>query len=126
MPIDFYFAKMSSPSRAVWMAFKQLNLEFNPHTVDLRAGEQLKPEFLKINPAHTVPTIVDGDLSLWESRAILQYLFNKYAPKSSLYPSDPKKRAIVDRALNFDVSYNKSIYETTVSDIIKVHLNYLI
>ena len=61
-----------------------------------------------------MPTIVDGDLSLWESRAIIQYLANQYAPNTSLYPSDPKKRAIVDRTLNFDVSYYKSIADVKV------------
>ena len=65
-----------------------------------------------------MPTIVDGDLSLWESRAILGYLVNKYAPNSSLYPSDPKKRAIVDRTLNFDLSLFGSIRDVLVSYIL--------
>ena len=49
-----------------------------------------------------VPTIVDGDLTLWESRAIIQYAFNKYAPKSDLYPTDPAARAKIDSLLYYD------------------------
>jgi glutathione S-transferase len=119
MPIDLYYTKLSPPSRAVWMGIRQLNLDINLKTVDLRSGEHLKPEFLKINPAHTVPTIVDGDLSLWESRAILQYLANKYAPNSSIYPSDPKKRSIVDRTLNFDLTYFGSIRDVLIMPLFR-------
>lgn len=52
-----------------------------------------------------MPTLVDDDgFSVYESRAVLAYLVNKYAPNHVLYPSDPKKRALVDMALHFDGS----------------------
>lgn len=57
----------------------------------------------QINPQHIIPTIKDGDFVLWESRAILGYLINKYGKNDELYPKDPVKRAIVDQRLYFEM-----------------------
>ncbi|CAG2171673.1 unnamed protein product, partial [Oppiella nova] len=109
MTIDLYVMNLSPPCRAVLMAVKQLNLTVNIKQIDLRKGEHLTPEYLKINPVHTVPTLVDDGFALWESRAILQYLSSKYGANTSLYPTDLQKRAVVDRTLNFDMSLNSSV-----------------
>ena len=55
-----------------------------------------------MNVAGQVPAIDDDGFKLGESRAIIQYFCNKYAPDSELYPKDSKKRAQVDRMLYFD------------------------
>ncbi len=65
-------------------------IEPNPANGDLRA-----PAFLAINPNGKVPTLVDGDLTLWESNAIMQYLAD--TKPSDLFPSEPKARANVQR-----------------------------
>lgn len=58
---------------------------------------------IQINPQHTVPTMVDDGFALWESRAIMVYLVEKYGKTQSLYPKCPKERAIVNQRLYFDL-----------------------
>ena len=57
------------------------------------------PEYGKLNPTRKVPTLVDGDVAVWESHAILRYLATK--AKSPLYPADPAKRSQVDRWMDW-------------------------
>jgi len=106
MSLDLYYIPASAPCRSVLAVGKELNLEFNLKLVNLMEKEQLKPEYLAINPQHCVPTIVDNDedgFALWESRAILKYLVDKVSPGHTLYPSDLKTRATIDRWLYFDI-----------------------
>ncbi|KAF2885296.1 hypothetical protein ILUMI_20884 [Ignelater luminosus] len=103
MGIDFYYTPGSAPCRSVLLTANALGIELNLILVDLRKKEHLRPEFIKINPKHTVPTLVDNGLILWESRAIITYLVQEYGKDDSLYPKNPKKRALVDQILYFDL-----------------------
>lgn len=85
------------------MIAARLKVKLNLKIVNVQAKEHLLPEFLKINPQHTVPTLVDNNFALWESRAICIYLVEKYAKDDSLYPKNPKQRAIVNQRLYFDL-----------------------
>ena len=85
--------------RARW-TLQELGVEFEPITVNLVAGEHRRPEFLKINPAGKLPVLVDGDLVLTESVAIVLYLAEKY-PEKGLLPADLTGRAQVNRWLLF-------------------------
>ncbi|MBT7953486.1 MAG: glutathione S-transferase family protein [Gammaproteobacteria bacterium] len=70
----------------------QAGIELELIPVDLSAGAHMDPEFIKINPNHKIPTLVDGDFSLWESGAIMLYLAQQ-APASKQIPDDPKEKA---------------------------------
>src|SRR5690606_5941355 len=59
-------------------------------------GDNKKPDYLARNPNAKVPVLVDGDLTLWESRAINAYLAS-LDPERRLYPEDLRARAIVDQ-----------------------------
>ncbi|CAG5033663.1 unnamed protein product [Parnassius apollo] len=105
MTIDFYHMIGSPPCSLVEMTFVALGLEsqVKHHFVDFLANEQFTPEYLKMNPQHTAPTIVDDGFVLWESRAISKYLVDKYSKGNALYPVDVQARAVVDQRLDFDL-----------------------
>lgn len=88
--------------RVLW-AMRELDIECELETVNIPAGEHFSPEFLGLNPAHKVPVLVDGDLTLTESAAIVLYLAEKY-PEKGLLPSDPVKRAQVYRWIMFTMT----------------------
>lgn len=102
-PIDFYYVPRSTMCNTIIMVAKAVGAEMNLILTELQNGEHLTPEFLKINPQHTIPTIHDNGFPLWETRAIITYLVDKYAADDSLYPKDAQKRAIVNQRLYFDL-----------------------
>ncbi|XP_002023858.2 glutathione S-transferase D7 [Drosophila persimilis] len=106
--MDFYYLPGGSGCRTVIMTAKALGVELNKKLLNTMAGEQLTPEFIKINPQHTIPTLVDNGFAIWESRAIATYLVEKYGKDDSLYPKDPQQRAVVNQRLYFDLS---SLYD---------------
>ncbi len=88
------------PTRSIRVRWtlQELGVDFEPIRVDLLAGEHRRPEFLKINPAGKIPVLVDADLVLTESVAIVLYLADKYSDKD-LIPTDLKERVQVNRWL---------------------------
>ncbi|MDY6947873.1 MAG: glutathione S-transferase family protein [Pseudomonadota bacterium] len=88
--------------RARW-ALQELEVDFESVPVSLLDGEGQTPDYLRLNPTGKVPTLVDGDLVLSESVAIVLYLAAKY-PQKGLLPTDLKLRAQLDRWLLFTVT----------------------
>jgi glutathione S-transferase len=88
--------------RARW-TLQELGVDFEAITIDLRKGEAHRPEFLSINPAAKLPALVDGDLVLTESVAIVTYLGEKYRDKG-LVPTDLRQRAQFNRWMLFTVT----------------------
>jgi len=103
MVLVLYYSHVGSACRTVLLTGKALGLEFELKLIDLKKGEHQTPEFIKINPQHAVPTLVDEEFTLGESRAISAYLVNKYGENDTLYPKDPRSKAVVDRLLYFDM-----------------------
>jgi GST-like protein len=74
----------------ITFALRELGLDCEIVPVDLIKGEQKESAFLTINPMGRVPVLVDGDLTLWESHAILAYLGEK---TGRLWPGSAAGRA---------------------------------
>jgi GST-like protein len=72
----------------VSIGLEEMGLAYNVHRVFL-GGEQMTPEFTALNPNNKIPVLVDDDVVVTESGAILIYLAEK---TGKLLPKDPKKR----------------------------------
>jgi len=94
---------LSANSRRVRIMLSILKLPFEERLVDLARGEQRRPELLALNPNGQVPVLVDDELTLWESHAILVYLARRYGDESWL-PVEPKELYLVLRWLFFDAN----------------------
>lgn len=92
--IDLYFWTTPNGYKAT-IALAEFGLPYRVIPVDITAGDQFKPEFLRISPNNKIPAIVDHDgpdgrpLAVFESGAILQYLAEK---TGKLLPAQPRAR----------------------------------
>jgi len=113
---------------------KELQYEFVQ--VDLPSGAQNKPQYLALNPFGKVPTIQDGDLTLFESRAIIKYLAKKYKGQGTdLLGNGLSEQALVEQWCEVEVQSfyppaSSIVYETFVkpmsggsTDVAAVELN---
>ncbi|CAJ49392.1 maleylpyruvate isomerase (glutathione S-transferase) [Bordetella avium 197N] len=84
----------SSTSYRVRIALALKGLPYEYLAVNLRKQEQRAPAFTALNPSSGVPLLIDGEVQLSQSLAILDYLEAKY-PEPRLLPADPLTRARV-------------------------------
>lgn len=112
MSIVLYQLNASPPCRAVRIVARLVGIVLELKDVNVLAKEQMEDSFLKLNPMHTIPTLQDDTFVLWESRAIMRYLVDMYAPDHSLYPKDVRKRALIDQFLDYDLG----TFYSTIAD----------
>lgn len=91
--LKLYYTPVSVNSRRVWVALLEKQIAFEPIELNLD-GDQFAPEFSAINPFHRIPVLIDGDLTVVESLAILDYIEAKY-PTPALLPTEAKALGIV-------------------------------
>ncbi len=90
--LELYHNDMSVCAEKVRFVLAEKGLKWKGHHLNLRAGDQQKPEYLKLNPNAVVPTLVDDGRVIIESTVINEYLDDAY-PESALRPADPLTRA---------------------------------
>ncbi|CAI9277634.1 unnamed protein product [Lactuca saligna] len=115
MAIKLYGSLLSTATNRVRAVLAEKDIEYEFITIDMATGEHKKPEFLSRNPFGQVPAFEDGDLKMFESRAITQYIAHAYPNKGNdLIFEDPKKMAIV--AVWMEVESQK--YEPIASKLV--------
>ncbi|CAO3683356.1 unnamed protein product [Umbelopsis vinacea] len=98
---------------------KALNIPLEIEVIDFSKGVHKSPEYIsKYQPFGRIPVLLDGDFTLFESRAICRYLINKYQTKDTLQliPSDLKQASLVEQFISvesseYSDSINKYVYE---------------
>jgi glutathione S-transferase len=87
---------MSPNTRRALVALEEHGVAYELAAVDLMSGEHKGEAYLALNPTGRVPTLVDGDMVLWESNAILEYLAAAH-PDMGLGPSTPRDAGEIAR-----------------------------
>ena len=90
--------------RKVLAGFKLIGAPYELIHVDYFKGEHRQEPYLSLNPNASVPALVDGDFTLWESNAMLQYAADKLG-NEAVYPRDLKTRADIQRWLQWEGSH---------------------
>lgn len=88
----------SSWSLRGWLALKLTGAAFDEVVVPLRQADT-RSEILKYAPSGKMPALIDGDVAVWESLAIIEYLAEKF-PAAGLWPEDKAARAYARAAAN--------------------------
>ena len=107
--MNLYYVVGSPNCRKVHAVINHLELVVDMEYCDFFNGELCTPRYLAINPNGMVPALRDGDLTLWESNAIMQYLADGVAG-NGLLPNDRRARADVVRWQNWELAhFNKAL-----------------
>src|SRR5712691_5434179 len=101
--MKLYYSAQSRAVRPRWM-LEEIGAPYELVRLNLAAGDQRKPQYLAVNPNGTVPTLVDGDLVLFESAAICQYLTDKFPDKKLAPPAGTPARGLYYQWIHYAMS----------------------
>lgn len=118
------FTVIGSPNgRKVLSVINHLSdLDIEIEYLDMMEDELRSNNYSQLNPNAKVPTLIDDDLTLWESNAINQYLCDK-SNNNTLYPTDPKTRADINRWLLWEIAhYNHAFGTLAFEEFVKPNI----
>lgn len=99
--LELYNAPQSTCSQRVRFVLHAKGLAFEEHRLDLFAGDQLQPTYLKLNPNGVVPTLVHDGAPVIDSAVIMEYLEEVFPDRRTLVPADPLSRARMRALIRF-------------------------
>jgi glutathione S-transferase len=89
--------------KVVWL-LEELGEQYVREDYGRQFGNTQTAEYLALNPHAKVPTLLDGELAVWESNTILRYLCNKLPRGRELYPLEPAARSQVERWMDWQLA----------------------
>jgi glutathione S-transferase len=89
--------------KVLWL-LEELGQPYTREDYGRQFNNTLTLAYLSMNPCGKVPTLVDGEVVVWESNTILRYLSSKAAIGAALYPSDPAARSHVERWMDWQLA----------------------
>lgn len=119
--LTLYSTTLSANGRKVLAVGRQLELDIDVRLVNVYRGEGRAPRYLAINPTGKIPTLVDGDLTLYESNAILQYLCEAHGD-FRLWSREPKLRGRIARWLFWESAHWQPTLAALLSPCVGHHL----
>lgn len=122
--MKLYYYAPSHHSRRVLALINQLGLEVELIQLLLPKGEHRTEEIRSLNPTYNLPILVDGDFTLWESNAIMQYLCDQYAGES-VYSTAPRERALINQWLSWQMCHlapptNSYMFQRLIKPLLKL------
>ncbi|KAJ0976252.1 hypothetical protein J5N97_018217 [Dioscorea zingiberensis] len=121
MGVKLYGFPASTCTARVKAALEEYGVEYELVPINLATGEHKQPAYISCNPFELVPAFQDGDLTLFESRAITRYIARKYknGVKDLLKESDAAAGALVDvwmevESHQFNPAVSTIFYQTFV------------
>jgi len=108
-----YHYPASQHARRVVSLLEEAELKYELHNIAMDKGEFLSQDYTAINPNQQIPTLLDGEIKIHESNAILRYLCFKHH-LTAWYPEDLPQRALVEQWLD----WNQCRLSACVTDIV--------
>jgi glutathione S-transferase len=117
--LEVYLDPATINSRKVLAGLELLGTPYELKHVNFFTGAHKQPDYLALNPNGTLPAAKDGDYTLWESDAILQYAAD-LTGSDQHYPKDLKKRADINRWMLWEAAHwYPSCYTFFVENAVK-------
>jgi len=101
-PVELYFMPISPNVLPVWAFIEHCGIPHKLHYRDLLKAEHMTPDYIAMNPYHTIPTITHEGHHFHESSSILRYLCKIFPTLAAKYYGnfDPKRQCLIDMALD--------------------------
>jgi glutathione S-transferase len=101
--------------KVVWL-LEELGQPYQREDYGRQFNNTQTEAYLRLNPSGKVPTLLDGDVAVWESNTILRYLCNKLPGGSPLYPAEPAARSQVERWMDWQLASLNAPYLSVFKD----------